>query len=559
LENTLDTENAVIFSPASASLMHATMFVLDESGKILDKQHSGYLINKENRDMNTRLNSFLITLAPKEKVTLLLKTDSRGRHHYIPFFLDNVESYWEFEVDRAAVFASVSTVLGFSSLFAILLSFYLRERVYITFSGYVMACLLLVLEEDGYAYFWFYGSTIPSLSTIGIPLFGLLTCALLLRFNMLLLKPNDRQLAFYFIGINTYRVAIIWTIALLGGSLLKIGSTANYILNLGAFYLSVLSIVIILLGNFLHIRKKWATYILFSNLVLIAGLLLYFLNIHGVITFNPFNPNGLVLGALFNVLAFTFVIGYRYYSDSQEKKALLLQLANKEKAYLQEKFQVQEQERQRIARDLHDDLGALLAMIKLKVENAAFHLGDINGIVKDNITQSIHLLKKASKDVRFISHELLPEEVDQKRFKALVEDLFLTLKSQDTIQFDYEIGDLPKMPLPLKANLFRIIKELLNNIIKHARATKAKLTIGYESSLHEIHLTVYDNGRGFDWEKVKKNRKGIGLNNLQNRTNFLNGKLEVMSGSSGTTIRVNVPLEQKIDETESGKNPKVQN
>jgi signal transduction histidine kinase len=307
---------------------------------------------------------------------------------------------------------------------------------------------------------------------------------------------------------------------------------------------------LVLIGNILNITDKKALYILFANIFLVIGLVFYFLNSHGITSLNPFFPNGLVVGALVNVLAFTIAIGYLQYSERKEKQLLKVQIAEREKEFIEDKFRVQEEERQRIARDLHDDLGALLAMIRLKVENVEGKLDHVNGPIRENIAESVRLLDKATKEVRFIAHELLPEELGQKRFSTLVEELFLNLENQEKIRFHNNIGELPILPTHVKANLFRIIKELLNNIFKHSGATDGELELFYDEEDVEIKLIVADNGRGFDLEQVKSGKKGMGLNNLESRVFFLNGTYEISSGPQGTTILICVPY--KVNEYERG-------
>jgi signal transduction histidine kinase len=543
LENQLDQENILIFSPASSSLHEATLYTLDESGKIANTQISGYRVPNDIRDMDTRLVSFRISLAPKEKVILLLKTDSRGRNIYMPFFLDNAESYWEYEVNRAALFAGISTVLAFASLFALFLFIYLKERVYIIFLAYVLSGTLLILEEDGYAFDWLYGNWFLSLSQIGIPLFGLLTCGFLLKFNLLFTGLKTKNPTFFRTLRGFYYMALGWSLFLLLGIFLIQDYTLKYTFNLTALYLSMACVALVLVSNISQIHKKQGIYILLANLVLILGLTFYFLNSQGITSFNPIPPNGLVVGALVNVLAFTAAIGYRFYLVRKEKEGLLMEMTIKEKDFLLEKFRIQEEERQRIGRDLHDDLGALMAVIRLKVEDAENKVGGINQKIQENLAESVKLIEKATKDIRFIAHELMPSEVDQKRFEPMISELFAMMETQDRLDFRYHVSDLPPLPAYYKTNLFRIIKEMLNNTIKHAKGTEADIDIFYDNEDAEIKVILSDNGKGFDYTKMKEGNKGMGLKNLETRVTYLNGKHEISSGPLGTTVLVCIPFE----------------
>jgi len=548
LENQLDQENVVIFSAASSSLKKAILYVFDEFGNITDTQVSGYNLPGKIRDMDSRLNSFSLILSPKERVVLLLKTDSRGRNIYMPFFLERADSYWQYEVNRGALYGGISTTLFFASLFALLLYFYLKERIYIVFIGYVMACLFLILEEDGYAYYWFYGSNFYQISQIGIPLFSLLTCSVYLKFNLDFLETKKVNLTFFNIGKALYHTAFLWSIALLITLFLAESSTVQFLLNRTALYLAMVCLVLVIIANLYQIRQKKGLYVLAANLFLVIGLSIYFLNTHGITSLNPFYPNGIVVGVLVNVIAFTFGIGYRNYRDRMEKENLMVQLVENEKQHLQEKFLIQEGERQRIARDLHDDLGALIAMIRLKVEDAENKLTGINNNIQENLAESVSLLEKAAKYIRFIAHELMPTEIEQKRFKTLISELFAMMEKQNKLDFKYHVGELPILPVYMKTNLFRIIKEILNNTIKHAKASKADIDIFYDQEAGEIKMIMSDNGLGFDYQKITEENKGMGMKNLETRVAYLKGKHEITSGSSGTKVEVSIPFEVKDDE-----------
>ncbi|WP_291787879.1 sensor histidine kinase, partial [Cecembia sp.] len=454
-----------------------------------------------------------------------------------------------FEVNRAALFGGISTILGFAILFALLLYVYLRERIYLIFVAYALSCLLMILEEDGYAYHWWYGEEgLHALSQIGIPFFGLLTSAFFLKFNLHFQTLDSNRLRLYQIPWLISYLALFWAGLMLVLIFFKINANLLLMVNLLAMYLSIICVAFVLLINTSQIHKRMGIYILSANLFLVIGLTFYLLNNLGYTSINPFYPNGLVIGALVNVLAFTVGIGYRNYKDKNEKETLLIQFSENEKQSIKEKLQVQEVERQRIARDLHDDLGALLAMIRLKLENVEIQLNGHHAAAKENLSETVKLLDKAAKDVRFISHELATEDLDQKRFKILIDDLFHLLKTQNQVGFSYNIAELPELPLHIKGNLFRIIKELINNIMKHAHATMAELEIFYDQEDQEIKLIVSDNGKGFDVDRVKQEKKGIGLNNMESRVAFLKGTYEINSGPQGTTVLVCVPFEVKTYE-----------
>lgn len=542
LENELDEDNTVIFSPAGSSLMFATLYIMNNDGKLQTSKISGYNLKENQRNLESRLNAFDITLKPREKVTLLLETDSRGRSTYIPFFLDSPDSFWAFEVNRSALFGGVSTVLTFASLFSIILFYFLRERVYVVFTAYIMTCLLLILEEDGYSYDWFYGEHFSQFSLIGIPFLGLLSCAFLLRFNLLFFESYLAEKTLYKHSIILYRFSLVWSLFLMLSLGIDEKYSLKFSLNWTAQFIGILCLTFVFLININQLKNKSNVFIMFLNLFLVFGLFFYLSNNLGFTSFNPFNPNGLVLGVLINIIGFSMLIGYRFYLARKDKEELVRQITENEKQYLKQIFQVQEEERHRIARDLHDDLGGLLAMIKLKVEDSENKLQNAGSSVRKGLQDTVEMLEKASNDIRFIAHELLPTEIEKKNLQELISDLIEVIGKQNKLKLSFNSGDLPDLSNYMKSNLFRILKELLNNIIKHAKATEVEIEVFYDEDDQEVKLIISDNGKGFDYLKVQKENKGMGLKNLKTRLKHLNGKEEINSGPLGTTVVICVPV-----------------
>lgn len=542
IENELDEENTVIFSPASSSLMKATLYIINNEGNLHTSKITGYNLNENQRNLESRLNAFTITLKPRERVTLLLETDSRGRSTYIPFFLDSPDSFWVFEVNRAALFGGVSTVLTFASLFSIILFYFLKERVYIVFTAYIMTCLLLILEEDGYAYDWFYGESFSQFSLIAVPFLGLLSCAFLLRFNLLFFESNMADKKLYRLSIILYRFSLVWCLFLIISLGIDELYSLKFTLNWTAQFIGIICLVFVILININLLKNRLNLFIMFLNLFLVFGLFFYLSNNLGFTSFNPFNPNGLVLGVLINIIGFSMLIGYRFYLARKDKEELVRKIAENEKQYLKQIFQVQEEERHRIARDLHDDFGGLLAMIKLKVEDSENKLQNASDPVKKGLQDTVEMLEKASHDIRFIAHELLPTEIEKKTLQELISDLVEVIGKQNKLKINFNSGELPELSNYMKSNLFRILKELLNNIIKHAKATEVEIEVFHDEEDQEVKLIISDNGKGFDYMKVQSENIGMGLKNLKTRLKHLNGKEEINSGPLGTTVVICVPV-----------------
>jgi len=199
----------------------------------------------------------------------------------------------------------------------------------------------------------------------------------------------------------------------------------------------------------------------------------------------------------------------------------------------------QEEERKRIARELHDGLGVLLSATKMQFTS----IKDTSPENRPMIEKAIQLLEQASGDVRKISHNMMPGLLTKLGFFEAVEDLFDNLNDTGNLQAILEInGSQERMPENREIMLYRIVQEMVNNTLKYAQAGKIKLLINVLSD----HLTMVfaDDGIGFDAEKVlRTNSESLGLKSIQSRVNFLNGEVVLESRpGEGVKYSFQVPL-----------------
>ena len=202
-------------------------------------------------------------------------------------------------------------------------------------------------------------------------------------------------------------------------------------------------------------------------------------------------------------------------------------------ASLQAMVNGQETERTRIARDLHDGLGSLFSTIKMHFST----LQDEEQQLKENslFKKSYELVNTASTEVRRIAHNMMPEVLLRVGLTDALKDLAGTINSAKLLNISLQFYGMDKrLNASTEIMLYRIIQELLNNIIKHAQATEA--IIQFNRDGNQLQITVEDNGRGFNTQQVEE-KKHAGLETIQSRVNYLNGKLSIESQQGlGTTV-----------------------
>jgi signal transduction histidine kinase len=194
----------------------------------------------------------------------------------------------------------------------------------------------------------------------------------------------------------------------------------------------------------------------------------------------------------------------------------------------QQIIQAQEQERDRIARDLHDQLGSILATIKLQVQQQLEGNAALSGTVS--------LIDKASTDVRDIAYNLMPAEFQATSLNEVVDSLLQKVNQGSQIHFSFYRGEAPgSMPKELELTVYRIISELVTNIVKHSKASEASVQLLYYEK--ELEVLVEDNGNGFR----NNSGSGMGLKNIRSRVKYLKGKIYIDSNKRGTTVVIKVP------------------
>jgi signal transduction histidine kinase len=210
-----------------------------------------------------------------------------------------------------------------------------------------------------------------------------------------------------------------------------------------------------------------------------------------------------------------------------------------QKELLQVVIESQEAERIRIGRDLHDDVGAAISSLRLIIE--MFKPVTSDDHYHQFIKSSKGIIDKMMTDVRHISHNLSPTSLTYYGLGLAIEEQCNIIDQTDKLKIDFNNtaqSILEKLALPVATALYRVLEELLNNTIKHAKASKAKLSFISENGLLVIEYS--DNGVGMNIDQVSK---GIGLHNIESRLSVINAQYGIeTSPAAGFSIKITYPL-----------------
>ncbi|MEW6158391.1 MAG: PAS domain-containing protein [Verrucomicrobiota bacterium] len=246
--------------------------------------------------------------------------------------------------------------------------------------------------------------------------------------------------------------------------------------------------------------------------------------------------------------AFVLNRGYIHY-DSEGQPTRMIgslmditdrKLAEEERLRLTGRImEAQESERGRVARELHDGVNQILAAAKFRVHLLEEKLQQTGNSLESHAGKARDLLEKALKEVRLISRNLRPSELDDLGLLAAVRSACDEFQRRHPVSLQLHCNRFPEvLPPEMELMLYRIIQEALSNIEKHSEATRVSIQLIREGL--QLELTITDNGRGFDEEN---HPAGLGLMNIRERAAFMGGNASIISlPQRGTEIYVRVPL-----------------
>jgi signal transduction histidine kinase len=231
------------------------------------------------------------------------------------------------------------------------------------------------------------------------------------------------------------------------------------------------------------------------------------------------------------------IIGFVFYYQRRQFKIELKQNEEKQqieldfqKKMLENSVEVQENERRRLAKDLHDEVGAMLSVLKMGNNQLLKKTSD-NETLKALAKNNHELIDESINKVRSISKDLLPQTLENFGLLPALEEFFGKLSRSSDIEFGFNVEAINKKERfnpKVELSLYRVIQELVSNAIKHSEAKKIHLTI--TSSGEKVTLIFEDNGLGFNRDQVLSDSKsGLGMRNIESRLSLIDAKLHIES------------------------------
>lgn len=425
-------------------------------------------------------------------------------------------------------------------LFGCFLFITVKEKLYLYYVLYILSGTLWILADKGYGYQFLWPDS-PDFASLARPIFNCIAMIMLLEFMQVFIRQTKASI-FYkpiliikFIAGFTSFAFLVYPDGLYQYSFFFLGLL---------IFTGISTQVLIALSLAEKIRQNnvQAWYYLISIFMLIVfsitELLVHTGNSGPQI--NYLSNYGIQTGLIIEAIILTFGLAHRFNTYKNEKEHLLLEVNRKQNEITERIIETQEMERKKIADQLHDDIGSLLSVVSLQLSSVLENSRKTDSRIK--LRKAREVLESVSETVRSISHTLNPLAIEKYGFKNAITDLFNNINLADKLHIEYIImgfEDHKNADMNLINDLYRIIKELVNNVIKHSEASHCLIqVIEHEDS---ISVMVEDNGKGIMDENKLKN--GIGIENIRARINYFEGQIEFLGmPDGGLLINIEIPL-----------------
>ncbi len=521
-------------------------FYTTENGVILSDHFLSWQTPQLARVIKHRNFFFPVVLKANQEVVCYLKLQTEVGSIWAPVNIweRNIFDYYYYSTDYHT-WGFVIGILLFVVFMSFLLLFAFKDMLYFFYALYVLMALAFVATSQGYfiryyvdGSFGVQGNRLRYVASLLLLIAGLFFIRKYLRWDLL----KNKYINYLHIGLITILTGMI--MFLYADSLLVHGEwfkryikVVNKVLGL-VFWIPT---TYVMLSSFYCIRighyRKEAIYFLIANLP-VAFIIFYsaLSNYEIVRGSRLVEIDYFAYAYIIEIVFLMVLLAYRLKAMQDTAEQLFLEKTIAQQQRTEAILQAEERERVRIARDLHDGIGQMLAAARMALGNFMAKKKEEN----EHIQSSLDLLEESIKEIREISHNMMPGALTKLGLSTALKQFVNKINSLGELQIELQIIELKeRLNEKIETTLYRVVQEALSNIFRHAEATKVSIELVIHEK--ELVLIIEDNGKGFDNQRVGK--EGIGIKNVTTRVEYLNGSVNFDSAiGRGTSVIVEIPL-----------------
>lgn len=460
-----------------------------------------------------------------EEFSVIIRIEKRHSAMKLPAYIWTLNEHNAFYDREDLILGLAYGMMMLVGIYSLIAGLFLKRKIYFTYTAFIIMAILLLATHKGLSFQLLYPNWGGFNSIFNVATTRLVTFFLIIFSQQFLRTKLHTPILHKLLNY----VVLIYLLTIIGTPFLLDFYIRHSLIMLPLMLaINFAGNILCLLAAILSFRKQKSI----ASFYLVAYLAAHF---SGMITIiqefgwiEDIIFDALLISAVVEVLVFSFGLTYMIKKIYDERNELSMKIVKQQKDSLNAYVQGVEKERERIAGELHDDIGSRLGNLRRMLSST--------NVQTDYLEKQIDAL---TEDVRNISHQLSPAATSIKGLIQMVIGLIHDTGKSSSIKIQFQHYDVPEnLPADIAQQAYRIIQEGINNIIKHANASEADIQIfGHE---HELVLTIEDNGKGFD---ISNNRAGIGLNQMKSRTEMLEGQFEINSmPGKGTQIMVSLPI-----------------
>jgi signal transduction histidine kinase len=505
------------------------------TNRVLKTSYGSYLIEQDKRELDCRSISFRVNLKPNEKRDLYVLVKNVNENLFSPMDITTVEDYFIWEQDYHWKLGWYFGYLMVMLIVSAILFLWFKRVLFIWYCGYIFFWIVVLLQED-----YFLGDILSGRLLYFISVNWQIVYIISgVSFGMLVMKElvNLRSYSTNLTKVLNLLVLLLFTYSLLVFIAIHFNNNAQLILNWKSFAIKfglLLCLIAQLFSLFILVKlinagNKNARIYLIGVSIFIFGCGNVFSNAFGITNYNVFNPNGIIVGLVLELLIFSILMIYDYYITARTNIILSKELLQNEISMTRIIADTQELEKQRIAKDLHDDLGGTLSLIKLTISDP------------QKAAENTQLISKAISDLRLSIFNLNDFGLHENGLSYAMQEYLKRIRNMSRLNVNYfDNGTEFKMNSNLKIIVYRIFSELINNVLKHAKAKT--LNVNLEFSTNYFSMMIDDDGVGFSSTDLDTS-KNIGLKTIAERCKLINAIFNYDTNKSGTTSILKIEYE----------------
>lgn len=485
---------------------------------------------------------FPLHLNARETIDVWLMVRNNGGTLAAPISIYSGELLYANDTVNVLGMGFMCGLMGLIVVFNFLVYLSIRDKVYFYYSLYTLSILLVILNNQGY-FFQYLWPSLPWMANLSRAVLAMAILASFIRLGQHFLNLGQYYPKFnVFLQVVGYlAMAIVITVIPLQDYL---WARKGFIYSMQL--VSLVVPIILVLAYQLYYRKREPhvlVYIIAFTPAIVYLIALNLLIATGYLPINDFYFYGMYAFIIFEVLVLSTFLVINLKRIANEKNALLQELNTEQSRRFSIALKASEGERKRIARELHDGLGQLLSTVRLYISGFDEVIKKQDGEYKEQYANSLRIIDEATQEVRNISHNLMPSSLIQLGLGAAMQGLVRQLNGAGELKVIAEIDpNIPRLADTIEISLYRIVQEIVNNILKHAKAKNIWIKLIYTES--SLTLFVKDDGLGMDAAQLSQGA-GIGWSNIFSRVTMLRGEHQIYSEKGkGTIIEITVNLSQ---------------